>query len=149
MDYIKIKFARDFDDSSAETEQSFEDLFHSMKPLFTLSNQVFQPAVDIYETPDQVIVRIEIAGVDKDDFSVELSSTAVRIRGVRKELTRKRDAAYRLAEIQYGPFERVLRLPRAVDPEVASTVYKSGFLELHLAKSAKPKVYKIDVIDGD
>lgn len=149
MDYIKIKFARDFDDSSSESERSFEELFHSMKPLFTLSNQVFQPAVDIYETPDQVIVRIEIAGVEKDDFSVELSRTAVRIRGVRKELTRKRDAAYRLAEIQYGPFERILRLPRAVDPEVTSTVYKSGFLELHLAKSAKPKVYKIEVVDGD
>lgn len=149
MDYIKIKFARDFDDSTSESERSFEELFHSMKPLFTLSNQVFQPAVDIYETPDQVIVRIEIAGVEKDDFSVELSRSALRIRGVRKELTRKRDAAYRLAEIQYGPFERILRLPRAVDPEVTSTVYKSGFLELHLAKSAKPKVYKIEVVDGD
>jgi HSP20 family protein len=120
-----------------------------MKPLFTLSNQVFKPAVDIYETPDQVIVRIEIAGVDKDNFSVELSRTAVRVRGIRKELTRKRDAVYRLAEIQYGPFERVLRLPRAVDPEVASTVYKNGFLELHLAKSAQPKVYKIEVTESD
>lgn len=148
MDYIKIKFARDFDNSTADAERSFEDLFHSMKPLFTLSNQVFHPAVDVYETPDQVIVRIEIAGVEKSDFTVELSHTALRIRGVRKELTRKADAAYRLAEIQYGPFERVLRLPAAVDPEVASTVYKNGFLELHLAKSAKPKVYKIEVTDG-
>ena len=149
MDYIKIKFARDFDNSSADAERSFEELFHSMKPLFTLSNQAFQPAVDIYETPDQVIVRIEIAGVAKTDFSVELSRSAVRIRGIRKELTRKADAAYRLAEIQYGPFERILRLPTAVDPEVASTVYKNGFLELYLAKSAKPKVYKIEVTDGE
>jgi len=149
MDYIKIKFARDFGSTTAETERSFEDLFHSMKPLFTLTSQVFQPAVDIYETPDQVIVRIEIAGVEKNDFSVELSRAALRIRGVRKVLTRKADAVYRLAEIQYGPFERFLRLPTAVDPEVTSTAYRNGFLELRLAKSAKQKVYKIEVTEGE
>ena len=94
---------------------------------------------------DDIIIRAEVAGVDKDRLEVEISSRAVKIFGTRRELPRGSNATYRLAEIQYGNFERILYLPAPIDTENVSTAYANGFLEIRLAKLKKEKAYKIPV----
>ena len=79
--------------------------------MFLSSERSWSPQMDIYETPEEIIVLAEIAGVDKDDLEVEINTKAVRISGCRSELPRTGNATFRLAEIQYGPFERILFLP--------------------------------------
>ena len=145
MDYIKIRFSSDFDELRSELEESFGDLFHTIKPMFTLSERTWKPQMDILETADEIILRAEIAGVEKENLEVEISGKAVRIRGRRFELPRMEGGTYRLAEIQYGRFERILYLPAPIDTEVVSTALVNGFLQLRMAKLKLDKTFKIPI----
>ena len=103
--------------------------------------------MDIYETPDEIIIMGEIAGVNKEDLELEISSKALRIQGNRTQSPRIDNAKYRLAEIQYGKFERVLFLPAPIDPEVVSASYTNGILQVRLAKLALDKTFKVPITE--
>lgn len=92
--------------------------------------------MDIFETRDEIIIQAEIAGVCRENIVVELSDKAVKISGVRKS-SQPIATTYRLAEIQFGRFERVLYLPSVIDMEKVSASYANGFLELKLGKQLK------------
>ncbi len=145
MDYIKIRFSNDFDRLRSEFERTCEDMFNALNPKFTLTERLWRPQIDIYETPEEIIVRAEIAGVDKENLEVEISNRAVRIYGSRAEIPCIENATYRLAEIQYGKFERTLYMPSPVDPEIVSSTYRDGFLEIRLAKLPVDKTHKIPI----
>lgn len=151
MDYIKIKFGIDLDEAESAIDQSFDEMFRSMKPLFSLSARNWTPAVDVHETPSEIIVRVEMAGVDKSDLGVEVVAKAVRIHGRRRDPSRRKDASYHLAEIQYGTFERVLHLPAEIDTQSVSSSYANGFLELRMAKPGQKKrqVYKVPITEDE
>ena len=145
MDYIKIRFSDDFDELASNLDRSFSEMFNAMKPQFKLADQAWSPAVDIYQTPKEMIIRVEIAGVEKEDLSVEITNRAIRIRGQRLELPRLADSVYRLAEIQYGRFERVLYLPEPIDTNAVSSSYLNGFLEIHVTRFKKKRIHKIPI----
>jgi HSP20 family protein len=149
MDYIKIKFGNDFDCLAADLEDSISGMFRPQaNAMFRACEYSWNPCMDIYETSQEVIIRAELAGVEKDDLGIEISAKAVKIYGQRKEMTRENRGAYRLAEIQYGRFERVLFLPAPIDPEVASSSYANGFLQIRLAKLPTDITHKIPITDG-
>ena len=148
MDYIKIRFSNEFERVESKVESSIEDIFRSINPMFSLEERSWKPSMDVCETADHIILRAEVAGVDKDRLEVEISSRAVKIFGTRQELPRNANATYRLAEIQYGNFERILYLPAPIDTEDVSTSYANGFLEIRLAKQKVEKAYKIPVSSG-
>ncbi len=147
MDYIKIRFTKDFDQIDSKFEKTFEDLFRSINPMITITERLWRPQMDIYETPDEIIIMGEIAGVTKEDLELEISSKAVRIRGNRTQSPRIDNATYRLAEIQYGNFERILYLPAPIDPEVVSASYANGFLQIRLAKLELDKTYQVPITE--
>jgi HSP20 family protein len=148
MDYVKIRFDRDFDGQASNTDCSFGEMYHTMKPQFILADQSWNPAVDVYQTPLKIIIRMEIAGVEQEDLRVEVNSKAVRICGQRRELTREANSAYRLAEIRYGRFERILYLPEPIDADGVSSSYKNGFLEIQLVRLKQESVHKIPIDRG-
>ena len=148
MDYIKIRFTKDIDKIGSTFEKTVEDLFRTINPMFTIAEQKWKPQMDIYETPDQILILAEIAGVKKEDLELEISNKAVRIYGTRAEFPRGENAKYRLAEIQYGRFERTLYLPSPIDPEVVSASYSNGFLQIRLAKPSLDKTRKIPITEG-
>ncbi len=148
MEYIKIRFLDDFGHIGSKFEKTIEDMFRSVSPAFTLAERTWKPPMDMNETPEEVVIVAEIPGVDKDDLDVEISSKAVRIRGNRFAKHCSGNATYRLAEIQYGRFERVLFLPAPIDPEVVSAAYQNGLLEIRLAKQLQEKTHKIPIQDG-
>jgi HSP20 family protein len=148
MDYIKIRFTNDFDQLETKFEKSIEEMFRTINPMFTLTERRWKPQMDIYETPDEIIILAEIAGVNKEDLELEISSKAVKIFGNRSEYFRIENATYRLAEIQYGKFERILYLPSPIDPEVVSASYTNGFLQVRLAKLALDRPHKVHITEG-
>jgi HSP20 family protein len=151
MDYIKIRFGNDFERLTSRIEKTFEDMFRPrpVSPMFATAECTWTPSMDVYETPEEIIIRAEIAGVDKEDLEVEINSKAVRICGKRREIGRLEQATYRLAEIQYGKFERILFLPAPIDTEIVTSSYTNGFLELRLAKLPREKTYKIPIDDSE
>ena len=147
MEFIKIRIAEDFGHLGSDLEKTIDDMFRSMSPAFAFGERTWKPPMDMNETPDEVIIVAEVAGVDKDDLEVEISSKAVRIKGSRIARHCTDDAVYRLAEIQYGRFERILYLPAPIDPEVVSAGYTKGMLEIRLAKMPIEKTHKIPISD--
>jgi HSP20 family protein len=122
-------------------------MFRAMNPMFTLSERTWKPPMDIYETPEEIIILAEIAGVDKENLEVEINSKAVKIYGRRTEMPRMKNANYRLAEIQYGHFERVLFLPAPIDTEKVSSSYSNGFLQIRLTKIPVNQIYQVPISD--
>ena len=144
MNYIKIRFGGDFD----HFEKNIEDIFRGMSPVFALSEHPWKPQMDIYETPEEIIILGEIAGVSKENLEVEINRKALKIHGTRDEMPRMNNMTYRLAEIQYGKFERVLFLPAPIDIEKVSASYLNGFLQIRLVKLPRDITYKIAILDG-
>ena len=148
MEYIKIRLLDDFGQIGSNLEKPIEDMFRSVSTGFTLAERTWKPPMDMNETPEEVIIVAEVPGVDKDDLEVEISSKAVRIKGNRYARHCSGNATYRLAELQYGSFERILFLPAPIDPEIVSAASQNGLLEIRLAKQPPEKAHKVPIQDG-
>lgn len=150
MDYIKIRFGDDFDRIGSRLEQTLQDIFRPrpVNPMFACKDCGWVPQMDIFETEKEVFIWAELAGVEKEHLEIEVNSKAVRIHGLRKELPKPAEGAYRLAEIRYGRFERVIYLPSPVDPEVVSSSFVNGFLSMRMLKARTQKTHKITITDG-
>jgi len=145
MDYIKIRFGKNLEHMHTRLQSTIDDMFRRVNPILMLQEQTWRPQMDVYETPEQIIVVGEISGVDKEDLEVEVDQKAVRITGVRRETARVPGMRYHLAEIVYGSFERVLFLPVPIDPEKVQASYTNGLLKVTMAKKARPGPRQISV----
>lgn len=139
MKHIEIRFGDNIETPATE-EKSFQEIFQSVNPMFCFSKRVWKPQMDIFETLEEIIIQAEMAGVRREDIIIEVSSKAVKISGSRKCSQPDPIATYRLAEIQFGQFERVLYLPSAIDVEKVSASFSSGFLELKLGKLTRQEI---------
>ncbi len=148
MDYIKIRFGDDIDRLGSKFERTIENMFRSAGPMFILSERAWKPPMDIYETPEEIIILAEIAGVSKEHLEVEINRKAVKIHGKRLEIPRIENSTYRLAEIQYGQFERILFLPAPIDTDNVTASYLNGFLHIRLAKIPLEVTHKIIISHG-
>jgi HSP20 family protein len=133
MKHIEIRFGDNIEKHAAE-EKSFEEMFQSVNPMFCFSKRIWRPQMDIFETRSEIVIQAEIAGVRKEDIVIEVSNKAVKISGNRKSNHLDRTATFRLAEIQFGQFERVLYLPSVIDVEKVAAKFSNGFLEIVLGK---------------
>lgn len=139
MEHIEIRFGDSIDSIAAE-DKSFDDMFQSVNPMFCFSKRVWKPQMDIFETRNEIIIQAEMAGVRRQDIIIEVSNKAVKISGTRKSNQPDPTATYRLAEIQFGQFERVLYLPSVIDVEKVSASFSTGFLELTLGKLLRKNI---------
>jgi len=145
MEYIKIRFGDDWDKLGSGFERTLDTIFRSANPMFADCDQPWNPQMDVYETPEEFYITAEIAGVEKDDIDIEINNKALKISGRRPPQPRAADASFRLAEIQYGQFERVIYLPTTIDPDVVWATYTNGFLHLRLAKSMPTRPRRIPI----
>ena len=104
----------------------------------------WQPDVDVFETEEAVVVRVELAGVRSDDLRVRVDGEALRISGVRMAPEPVEMRRLHQMEIATGPFERRLRLPIACQREGVSAHLADGFLTVTLPKRV-PVHRKIEV----
>jgi HSP20 family protein len=95
-------------------------------------SKVWSPPTDEYETDDSYIVRMEIAGMQEDDFEVSIENDVLFISGARPDQPGRR--AFHQMEIRFGKFSSAIGIPGPVDVEHASAEYKDGFLTIKLPK---------------
>jgi len=105
------------------------------------------PAVDIYDSKDNIFVKADIPGMAKEDINVSIHGDTLVIKGEKKQEKEIKEKDFVRAERYYGSFHRAVSLPTEVDANKVSATYKNGVLELILPKKeeAKPKEIKIDV----
>ena len=101
---------------------------------FSLRSPSWQPPTDIYETEDAVVVRVEIAGMRDDNFSIELNGRFLTIRGVRQDVPERR--AYQQMEIRFGEFLIDLELPYPVETDQIEASTPRVFCDCYYPKSS-------------
>lgn len=115
-----------------ELDVYFNEVAHG-RPVGFVASPKWKPRTDVYETDDELVVHMDIAGMRAEDFNVELNEGILKISGERS--TRQQGKRhYHAMEVQIGPFERRFRLPVVVDPVSIRATYELGFLEIRLAK---------------
>ena len=92
----------------------------------------WSPPTDVYETEENCVIKVEVAGMRDEDFEVAFESNILVIRGHRPDRREKR--AYHQMEIGFGRFELAVEIPVLVDIEKAIAEYKDGFLVILLPK---------------
>jgi HSP20 family protein len=130
----------------------FEDMFRYMQEMermmaevmrgFSPSEAVFEPRIEMYETPDEIVVRAEMPGLDKDSIDVKVRGNYLIIRGVKKQEQKEEKDNVFFSETFYGEFQRIIPLPVEVKEEGIEAYYDKGVLEIRLPKvdSAKKEV---------
>lgn len=106
-----------------------------------------QLAIDVYQTPTDIIIRAPIAGVAKpEDIEIHIAHDVVTIRGERKPDVRVADGDYLYQECYWGRFSRSIVLPQEVDAEAAVANFsRNGILSLRLPKLVRERARKIAV----
>ena len=94
--------------------------------------QCWRPPTDVYETDDHIVIKVEVAGMQEDDFAIQLRGRRLTISGVRRDPGIKR--GYQNMEIRYGAFVSELELGWNVDPDAVAAVYEHGFLHVRLPR---------------
>jgi HSP20 family protein len=97
---------------------------------------IWHPPIDCYETDSDMVIVMEIAGMDLKDFQIALNGNILTIHGDRNEKFDPSRLAFHHMEINYGRFERNLHLPEGVDKNSIKAVYKDGLLEVRIKKRA-------------
>jgi HSP20 family protein len=128
---------RDMGHAAEEIEQLFSDLWEVF-PFSRGIRRSYRPEVDVYrtESPPSLTVVVELPGIDPSQVKVVASPQALLIAGERQRP--KDDGQYQQLEIEYGPFQRSVRLAEDVDPEQATATYERGFLTIKLPIAPKP-----------
>lgn len=102
-------------------------------------------AVDVYQTPDEIIVKAMIAGVKPDDLDVSITRDMVTIHGTRQDSESVSGDDYFHNELYWGSFSRTILLSQEVEPEEAEATEKHGLLVMHLPKVDRRKERKLKV----
>ncbi len=96
------------------------------------------PPLDMRETSDELIIRVEVPGLKKEDFSVELVGRRLTIQGEKNVIhERKGGDGCLIAECRYGSFTRTLQLPYEIDEKTIEADLRHGVLTIRLPKPDK------------
>ncbi|MBW2171891.1 MAG: Hsp20/alpha crystallin family protein [Deltaproteobacteria bacterium] len=147
MEYIKIRFGKNLGEMHSRLQKTIDEMFRQVNPMLVLPEQTWRPQMDIYETPDEIIVVGELSGVLKEDIVVELDQGAVKVSARRREAPRVPGMRYHLAEMAYGSFERILLMPVPIDPEKVTASYTNGQLRIAMGKKGPRQVHRVRIRD--
>jgi HSP20 family molecular chaperone IbpA len=101
--------------------------------------------VDVYQTPEMVVVKSMIAGVHPEDLDVSITRDLITIRGRREEEHVAEEGNYLTRELYWGSFSRAISLPEEIDVDEAEAIEKHGLLILKLPKLDKKRESKLKV----
>ncbi len=94
----------------------------------------WQPRVDMCETPEAIIVEVDLPGVRREDVHIEIKGDILHIAGERHTTSERQERNYYRVERTYGRFERQLRLPGSVAREAIQAEFDAGILTITLPK---------------
>jgi len=123
----------------------FNDSFRNQAEESALTT--WAPAVDIYETPNELVVKADLPDVNEKDIDVRVENNLLTIRGERKFEKSVSEENYLRVERTYGAFSRSFSLPNTVNAEAIGAEYKNGVLTVTLPKreESKPRQVKVTV----
>jgi len=110
-----------------------------------LAAGAWQPAVDIYEDAEEIVVKMELPEVDQKDIDVRIEDQTLIIEGERRLEREESRYNYHRVERSYGPFHRIFSLPTSVDQEQVRASCEMGVLKVVLPKKPTAGALRIEV----
>ena len=105
-------------------------------PRVRFAQTLWRPAADVCESPQSIVVTVELAGVAQDQIELLVYEDAVIVEGNRRFRASADDAVYQRAEIRQGPFRLELPLPQLIDQDQVDARFENGLLEMTFRKRA-------------
>ena len=139
---IRWEPTREFMTLREAMDHLFNDAF--TRPL-SLRDGWNVPAVDMYQTNDEVVVKASIPGFKAEDVQINVTGDILTIRGEVKQEEEKKDRAWHIREQRWGTFERAIPLPTEVIADKAKAEFENGILVVTLPKAEEVKPKTITV----
>ena len=124
----------------------FNRTFDGESESLTTGN--FVPAVDVYEDPQKVVLKLEVPGIRPDDLDIRVEGRTLSVRGERKFESEEKEENFHRIERRYGNFTRSFTLPATVDTDSIDARTADGVLTISLAKKPEAKPKQITVKAG-
>ena len=124
-------------------DRLFDDAF--TRPLNIRDGGFSAPAVDMYQTDDEVVVKAALPGFKADDVQINVTGEVLTIRGEMKREEENKDKAWHIREQRWGSFERSMALPTDVVADKAQADFSDGILTITLPKAEEVKPKTITV----
>ena len=109
------------------------------------ATRAWSPAVDIHETENQIVVKAEVPGMEREDIELGLENNVLTLKGDRRFEKDTTEENYHRIERAYGTFSRSFSIPSVVDEDKISADYKEGVLTITLPKTEKAKAKQIAI----
>jgi HSP20 family protein len=109
------------------------------------TNQAWVPAVDVWETENEIVYAFDLPGIPEDKISVELEDNALTVSGERERTDEVKDDRFYRFERRFGTFSRTIGLPQGTSEDGIGADYKDGVLEIRVRKPEEPKPRRIQV----
>lgn len=137
---------RNLTDIQGEMNRLFDTFLG--RPSVAASGRAWLPAVDMYETKDDLVLMVEVPGVNDKDVAVSITGDLLTIKGERRWDDEAKNRQYLHVERMFGHFERLIQLPMAVQADKVKASYRDGVLQVTLPKAEelKPREIKIDIV---
>lgn len=139
-----------FDRLTGATAEDDSDVFEeravpATKTTLSAEEGEAQLTVDVYQTPDLIVIRALVAGVRPEDLDISITRDMVTISGKRVENREVEENDYVYRELFWGSFSRTVVLPAEVDVDLAEASEKHGLLTIKLPKVNKDRQTKLKV----
>ena len=105
----------------------------------------WMPAVDVWETDNELVYAFDIPGISEDEISVEYDDGALTVSGQRERTEQREDDRFYRYERRFGSFSRTVGLPQGVEEDAIRADYRNGVLEIHVPKPEAPKPRRIQI----
>ncbi len=128
-----------------EMDRLFERFFEPQWSEFPVALGEWTPRLDLSETRDAFVVKVEVPGMDPKDIQVSLQENLLTIKGEKKQEREEKDERHHRIERSYGAFARTVWLPVAVDGGKVDAKFKNGLLTITLPKAPGAKGTTIPV----
>ena len=122
----------------------FETMFGLRLPLLEAKG-IWHPPTDVIETEAEYRVIIEIAGIRREDVHLSFEAGSLTVQGIRPEIDYGARHHFHIMEIDFGPFERKITLPKTVDRDTIEATYKDGLLEIRMKKRSEPPARTVSI----
>lgn len=150
MSLVKWSPIKELEAMRRDMERLFEDVFEPFgrrrRWLPRLSERdVIVPNVEMYDKGNEIVVKAELPGVEKDDVDLTITKDSLTIKGETKKEEEVKEEDYYCSECNYGSFHRTLSLPVEVNAAKAKASFKNGVLKITLPKLEEAKAKEVKV----
>src|SRR5512145_366250 len=123
---------RNLVDIQGEVNRLFDSVAGRPMAGAPAAGRSWMPAVDMHETKDDLVLRVEVPGVREKDVAVSITGDLLTVRGERRWEDESKDQKFLHVERVYGQFERLIQLPMAVQADKVKASYRDGVLEIKI-----------------